>query len=413
MKHIRYHQHILLLLTLTLLACGGKKSADSANTGDGQLVTFHLNAPPSKVEPLLLSEIADSVSYVALETKKETLTDYGLQYGNRYYTVISNDERLLCFDKNGKYLHQIGSKGDGPEEYSSMSRLNEFIADPVTNWVYCNSREQTQVYDENGKYVKSIKREKSWDFLPDFVYNDLAYFAPTYHPTIEIIDERNNRSVTNNKELIEKDRTFWKELDKKYGDRVPTYGGAYLVSSISNDALYCWSVFYDTVMIAKSKVVKPFCRIVPDNKYKPEDLYDKDKKAFLLQPLIFNTLVCKDKILLHVAYYTSMDDIKAYYLQEDKKCWYWVVCNMKEGSVTYHLDYIINDLDGGPNILFKRGIYNSISVEDLKNDKEIYNSYFTEGVKAKLKDQEGKFQRLLEPLADDANPIIRTIHWKK
>lgn len=55
----------------------------------------------------------------------------------------------------------------------------------------------------------------------------------------------------------------------------------------------------------------------------------------------------------------------------------------------------------------------SISVEDLKNDKEIYNSYFTPGVKAKLKDQEGKFQRLFEPLADDANPIIRTFHWKE
>ncbi len=416
MKHIRYHQLILLLLTLTLFACGGKKSADSANA-DSQngLVTFHLNAPPSKVEPLLLSELADSVSYVALETTKETLTDMAIQCGERYYTVI-NEDRLLCFDKSGKYLHQIGRKGDGPEEYPTMGGFRYFIADPVTNWVYCESQEQIQVYNENGKYVKSIKREKSWNILPKFIYNDLAYYVPTYHPTIEIIDERNNRSVTNNKELIEKDRTFWKELETKHGF---TYGfslGSNLISSSSNDALYCWSVFSDTVMMAKGKEIKPFCRIISENKYKPEDLYDENGKAFLLQPLICDMHVFEDKILLYVAYYKSIDDIRAFNRQNEKKCWYWIVCDLKNGNATYHANYIVNDLDGGPNILslnnYSREIYN-VSVEDLKNDKDIYNSYFTEGVEAKLNDQEGKFQRLLEPLAVDANPIIRTFHWKK
>lgn len=116
--------------------------------------------------------------------------------------------------------------------------------------------------------------------------------------------------------------------------------------------------------------------------------------------------VCNDKILLYIRYYPSIQE----------RTHYWALCDLKDGSVTYHSDYIINDLDGGPNILGPNAddeeIY-SLSVEDLKNDEEIYNSYFTPGVEAKLKDQEGKFQRLFEPLADDANPIIRTIHWKE
>jgi len=407
---------IIFALLPLLIECTNvqNKGNDSANTADGQLVTFHLNAPPSTVEPLLLSELADSVSYVALETTKETLTDMAIQCGDRYYTII-NEERLLCFDKSGKYLHQIGTKGNGPEEYPSMSSYRSFIADPVTNWVYCNSREQTQVYDENGKYVKSIKREKSLDLLPNFVFNDLAYYAPTYtyHPTIEIIDERNNESVTNNKELIEKNRTFWTELNNKYG-RKDAFGlGSKLIFSSSNDALFCWSVFPDTVIMAKGKEIKPFCRIIPENKYKPEDLYDENGKTFLLQPLICYMHVCEDKILLYVAYYISIDDIRAFNRQNEMKCWYWVVCDLKNGSVTYHPYYIINDLDGGPNVLIGYNFNNNLSVEDLKNDEEIYKSYFTEGVKAQLKDQDGKFQRLLESLADDANPIIRTIHWKK
>ena len=409
MKYIRYNQNILLLLTLTLFACGGKKSADSSNA-DSQngLVTFHLNAPPSKVEPLLLSELADSVSYVALETTKETLTDKAIQCGDRYYTII-NEERLLCFDIKGKYLHQIGRRGKGPEEYTWLDNYSCFKVDSETNWVYCNSYDKrTQVYDENGKFVKSLTGG-FWDYRPDFVYNHFVYFAPIYHPIIEVFDEQSNQSVTNNKEKIEEIRKFWNAIEekcKKEGKRGSYPEGVEPIMSISNEALYCWSVFFDTVMMAKGKDVKPYCRIIPENKYIPEDIYSSNRKPWLLQPIIRKMYICNEKILLYVRYSSRITE----------NTYYWVVCDLKDGSVTYHSDYIINDLDGGPNILgpnaYDEEIY-SISVEDLKNDEEIYNSYFTEGVEAKLKDQDGKFQRLLEPLADDANPIIRTFHWKE
>ena len=417
-KHRMYSKSILILLCPLLFACGGKKSADSANadTQNG-LVTFHLNAPPSKVEPLLLSELADSVSYVALETTKESLTDRAIQCGDRYYTVIRNDEKLLCFDKNGKYLHQIGRKGKGPEEYPWMVDYDYFKVDPVTDCVYINSDSCTKVYDENGKYAKTIKGGY-WRSLPELVYNHMAYFAPAYHPMIEIIDERNNQCVTNNKDFIQKNRKFWKELNDKYRkEGFCEHEATETRYSISNDACYAWSVFYDTVMMAKGKEVKPFCLIIPENKYLPEDCYSKNVKE-LLQPLIVRMYICNNKLLLSVRYYPSFEKALAFNTKpkENIKYCYWVVCDLKDGSVTYHANNIINDLDGGPNILLP--IYNvediySLSVEDLKNDEEIYNSYFTEGIQAKLKDQDGKFQRLLEPLADDANPIIRTYHWKK
>ena len=96
---------------------------------------------------------------------------------------------------------------------------------------------------------------------------------------------------------------------------------------------------------------------------------------------------------------------------ENERC-YYALLNLKDGTISYYDARIVNDLDGGPDIL-SLDSYKSLSVEDLKNDEEIYNSYFTPGVKAKLKDQEGKFQRILEPLEGDANPIVRIVHWKK
>ncbi len=411
MKHIRYHQHILLLLTLTLVACGGKKTADSTNADSQKgLVTFHLNAPPSTVEPLLLSELADSVSYVALETTKETLTKDGVQYGDRYYCCFESN--ILCFDKTGKFLHQVGQVGRGPQEYvMSRNYLNTFRVDVTNNWVYCFSTDhRTLIYDENGKYVKTLTGEFH-NYACKLVYNHLIYFgaeAVMLNP-ITIIDERTNKKVN----IDRFSKEFVKEWNKKLMDEIQGYSKMnkemYIlremqpVSYQTKDTYYEWNIFeHDTVYTAHEGKVSPFCLLCPINKYELKNLFVNEGEIVNRknQPLILGMYVFKDKLLLYVQYIPS----------EDYN--YWVVCNLKDGNVTYHTNSIINDLDGGPNILASNDIY-SLSVEDLKNDEEIYNSYFTEGVEAKLKDQEGKFQRLLEPLVDDANPIIRTIHWKE
>jgi len=402
---------ILALLPL-LIGCTNaqNKGNDSANAADGQLVTFHLNAPPSKVEPLLLSELADSVSYVALETTKETLTKDGIQYGDRYYCCFESN--ILCFDKTGKFLHQVGQVGRGPQEYfMSNNYLKTFRVDVTNNWVYCYSTDhRTLVYDENGKYVKTLTGE-FYNYPCRLVYNHLIYFgaeAAMLNP-ISIIDERTNKKVN----IDRFSKEFVKEWNKKLMDEAQGYiklnKGIFILKAMqpvsyqTKDTYYEWSVLeHDTVYKAHDGVVSPLCLLCPINKFEFKSMFLNDGEAVNLknQPLILGMQVFKEKLLLYVQYYPSEDHN------------YWVVCNLKDGNVTYHTNYIINDLDGGPNIWASNDIY-SLSVEDLKNDKDIYNSYFTEGVKAKLKDQEGKFQRLLEPLVDDANPIIRTFHWKE
>ena len=409
MKHIRYHQHILLLLSLTLLACGGKKSADSANVDSQKgLVTFHLNAPPSKVEPLLLSELADSVSYVALETTKETLTKDAVQYGDRFYSIIN--QCLCCFDKNGKYLHQFGRRGQGPDEYIWYG--NEYWAfnvDITTNWVYIRVMGgKYLIYDENGKYLSSRSPDQLHKRTVTMVYDNIAYLYQL--DTSYVIDMRTNQVINikmANDEILKEIKIIHQE---NYDKQISYLPGNSLKSYSSKDAYYLRYVYYsDTVFVAHNKEFRPFCLLNTQNKYKYEDQYTDPAKSMVYQPLVLRMQVFKEKLLLCVQYTTSEKDC----FVDKKENLYWVVCNFNDGSVTYHSYNIVNDLDGGPNILVDEKDINCLSVEDLKNDEEIYNSYFTEGVKAKLKDQEGKFQRLIEPLADDANPIIRTIHWKE
>lgn len=399
---------LCVFIVLMAISCNQtsktEKSSDSQGLTPkaGGLVTFHLNEPPSSVEPLMLSQLADSVSYVALETRNETLTNDAVLHGDRYYTFVHGV--LICFDSKGKFLHQIGKPGPGSEEYAMQSASMSLInVDPTDNYVYCTSSDlRTKVYDENGKFVKSLEGEifkYGFSFCCNhFAYDIRGYFPDRYnqkYSVFVIVDTRTG------KELMRKTVDPIAKVSKEVGSNIPLGYMGLAASSFTQDAFYHWTVFQDTMFKAHDGNVTPYCLIIPKNKYKAENRFVNQFEAALRQPLIRTLFVLNSRLLLDVKYIPSVGQGMSY----------WVLCDMKDGSVTYYDDYIVNDLDGGPNIKKSPNIY-CLSTEDFKNDENIYDSYFTKGVKAKLKEQDGKFQCLLKTLEDDANPIMRVIHWK-
>lgn len=401
----------MLSVSIVLMAISCNQTPKTENNSDSQgptpkaggLVTFHLDPPPSSVEPLMLSAIADSVSYIPLETRNETLTNDAVLYGERYYTFVHGV--LICFDSKGRFLHQIGKPGHGPEEYAMLSASMSYInVDPSDNYVYSFSSDlRTKVYDANGKFVKSLKGKIFEEFFSfccnHFAYEIRGYFPERYNQKYSVFAIADTRT---GKELIRKTVEPIAKVSKEVGSNIPTGTMGLAASYFTQDAFYHWTVFQDTMFKAHDGNVTPYCLIIPKNKYKAENLFVNQDEAAQRQPLIRRLFVLNSKLLLEVLYIPSVSQGRSY----------WVLCDIKDGSVTYYDDYIVNDLDGGPNIKRSRNIY-CLSAEDFKNDEEIYNSYFTKGVEAKLKDQEGKFQQVLKPLEDDANPIMRVIHWKK
>lgn len=400
----------MLCVFIVLMAISCNQTPKTENSSDSQglipqkggLITFHLNEPPSSVKPLMLSQLADSVSYVALETRDEVLTDDGIQMGDRFYAFFRGE--ILCFDKKGKYLHRVGKPGRGPEEYMWLSAAFEYVkADPISNWVYVFSHDmRTQVYDEKGNYVKTLKGG-TWGESMEFVYNHVAYQINGYYPT------RTNEDITistisdtrTGNELYHKKAKPINVFEEEYKNMGQVHSLGMSAYCLSDNAFYKWTVFQDTVYIAQNGEIRPYCLIIPENKYKPENQFVNNNDARIRQPLILKMYILSDQILLCVGYKTNSEQGTSY----------WVLCDMKNGSVKYYDKVIVNDLDSGPNIKYRINIF-CLSAEDFKNDEDIYDSYFTKGVKAKLKDQEGKFQQVLKPLEDDANPIMRVIHWK-
>ena len=389
---------LLLATTLTLFSCKNKTSEGQSSS---ELKVFNLSVPEGDLPKLNLSQLADSVSYVAIETNNDCLASFAIPGEGRIYSYSSTNGEATCFDMNtGKFLHKIGGKGGSEEEYSELRQSSE---DPVDHHFYVGLDHKIKTYDENGKYIKTIEHayEQAGSF---WVYNGLLYlYSEIYSKDTTqwaLID------VASEKVLFEKKHPFRMTFSPE--DKLAMSTFQFSSSGRRGDQYYYYQPSKDTVFCLQNRTVSAVCRIDIDG------IHDKTGK-------INQAVFTKEGDYMRVSSFKIFDSkllaVCNYLNGEDERC-YNVLLNLKDGTISYYDARIINDLDGGPDILSLVqhrvvGFYNSLSVEDLKNDEEIYNSYFTPGVKAKLKDQDGKFQRILEPLEGDANPIVRIVHWKK
>jgi len=393
---MRYKNNAALLLaaTLTLFSCKNKSSEGQSSS---ELKVFHLSVPEDDLPKLNLSQLADSVSYVAMETNDDCLATLAAPGKERIYSfkLTIEKEEVACLDLNtGRFLHKIGGMGGSEEEYSDLGCSME---DPVNNHFYIDARRKIKCYDENGKYIKTIEHpyERSGNFR---VYNGLLYlYSDIYSKDTTqwaLID------VESEKVLFEKKHPFHETFSLGYKTGISLFENS--SSGFRDDKYYYYQPSRDTVFCLQGKMVSPVCRIDIDG------IHDKNGQ-------INQAVFTKEGHYVSVASFQIFDSkllaVCKYSDGENERC-YYALLNLKDGTISYYDARIVNDLDGGPDIL-SLDSYKSLSVEDLKNDEEIYNSYFTPGVKAKLKDQEGKFQRILEPLEGDANPIVRIVHWKK
>lgn len=106
---------IFLYFILALISCQDKStsSAESVEPEDMPVTIEITKALLNPQKEILLSELADSVSYIPLETKDECLL--------RNYPFYSFSPRYIaylnyCFDWSGKFLFKVGNLGQGPGE---------------------------------------------------------------------------------------------------------------------------------------------------------------------------------------------------------------------------------------------------------------------------------------------------------
>jgi len=126
-------------------------------SGDEIHIDFY-SAYKNRSPILLTSQIADDIEFIPLETKDECLI------GDFIRNIVVTQKDIIIFDydgcyrfnRQGKFLNQIGTKGNGPGEYTQPMSI---MTDTLNNWIYFLDPNSSRLvkYDFAGKYIKDLK----------------------------------------------------------------------------------------------------------------------------------------------------------------------------------------------------------------------------------------------------------------
>lgn len=123
---------------------------------------------------LYLSNVANSVSYIHLQTDTLCLVSNNDRFQLTDKHIIIYGNRCLLFSRKGNFIRTIGKQGKGPQEYISAGRGYTH-----NNLIYVPSVKNQQVYDFQGNFIKTVKN--SYSYLWQYhVANDLFFGYQSY-----------------------------------------------------------------------------------------------------------------------------------------------------------------------------------------------------------------------------------------
>jgi len=139
---------IWAIILLIMAGCGGGKQS----TDELIMVDVTRNYPKKE---LILQDFMD-VEYIALETT-DKLVNQGIvmAIGKEIILVRNtvNDGNIFVYDRTGKGIRTINRKGNGGQEYPSLS---EIVLDEEQNEIFVNTINRILVYDLFGNFKRSL-----------------------------------------------------------------------------------------------------------------------------------------------------------------------------------------------------------------------------------------------------------------
>ena len=171
MKNISLSISISLLLS----ACGGGSIKNQS-----ELAIIDVETAFQTPSELLLSDLGKELTYVPLETLDESLVKLSSQskmiVTDQYIFVGDGQTPVLCFDRStGKFLHNIGSIGQGPGEYSNSTSME---VDAETKCIYIRKTASSyQCYDFEGKFLHTLTMPDNQFMMGSHYFMDNKAYA--------------------------------------------------------------------------------------------------------------------------------------------------------------------------------------------------------------------------------------------
>ena len=208
-------------LQKSLITCSIALLTLSCNTTEK---TDFLTIPvdPDTDTPLVLSEISETIKAIELEVTDESLIQPHFVQRVLYspdFILVQEFKSIMLFDKNGKFIRQIGSVGQGPGEFVSIGSIS---ADFNSKKIIVFSDDGKFIcYDLDGKLIKRSLSDGSRPRNPymNYIDNKLFFLSETFI-TIEENDVKNRRTLfTLNDDFQKTDSILIRSIDLSQFER--------------------------------------------------------------------------------------------------------------------------------------------------------------------------------------------------
>jgi len=398
---------LLCFCTVSFSSCENKKQVNNAkqDSAESREIPVVKIRPPdeSDLKPLLLSEFADSISYVKMDTDPSYFVSTPLVSKTEEGYFFGQD--MLHFSKEGKFICRVGQIGRGPGEY--IAPVINRVVDRKNKIVYVKGYGMKDhillKYSlTDGKYVGTLKKDfvVGWMKIKGIDDALLMVYIPRAKQQTEVKQDLILYNTT--LDSVMDSRTFDRHITSTvYND----FAGSQIVTSY-RDKIYYKDAFVDTLFSITKEKITP-CLIVDLGKYAcPVDFLYSGNNTYENVLTIDNILIAGDRLFMPCTYYSNFSS-------GDTRFRFTYICDLKGKNGSYYEPIFTNDLDNGPNYYIPvRGDVDVLEVGEVDGKRQNY--YLPNNkMEKKMKDKD-RFKRLYEasnPVED--NPIVRTIHWKE
>lgn len=167
-KHDFFNSFLTVIISaFALFACRSNSQMDTTINEDlvsvdiKDLKTIEIpSSLANNTRSIDFTQLIDNISFVELETNNDALIGevYNILFDDDkiFVTDQNSSEGVFIFDKTGKLLAKINSKGEGPEEFS---KINDVSLDTTRNQIIILDLQIPRLltYDYTGKFIESKK----------------------------------------------------------------------------------------------------------------------------------------------------------------------------------------------------------------------------------------------------------------
>jgi hypothetical protein len=323
-------QKIICYCLLSILLC--------CENAENSLILLNIDEATKNEEQLCLSSIGRTIKYVGLETKDDCLLNedliifIGLVKDN---LLIADLNGCYLFNMEGKFIKQVGNKGNGPGEYGNIGNV---VYDEKGNRIMITSTWRgVLVYGENGDYIETFLDRVNlshWTLLnkETIALNVSNYMGSSREKLVFISLSGDTLSTVPNFDLFNGSKSplnlnnmaiFYPFRDKVYYNRM------------FNDTIYYPDKNYDLIPQY----------VFSSSKHKPESSLRADAMKFATTTFdyILPWQIIETDKYLFVNMFRNKKGLKPYCYDKSKKKFTAVATNAQN----HNLNGFINDLDNG------------------------------------------------------------------